>query len=118
MASPGDLRWRVEFQYRGRVDDGAGNQVAGPWATHFSRRAQIRPQRGRDEVMAAKLAGVRPFVIVVRCDSDTRKVTNAWRIKGVSGIYRGVDFKIVGGIENMDMRQRYLDIIVHAGVAT
>jgi len=117
MPSPGDLRERVAFQKRADVDDGAGNRT-GPWETVYSRRAQIKPQRGRNEVFAAKLAGVQPYIITVRCDTDTRKLTKAWRIKGASGIHRDKLFEILGGVENMDMRQRYLDIVCQAGVAT
>jgi SPP1 family predicted phage head-tail adaptor len=117
MPTPGDLREEVEFQYRARVDDGKGNTV-GPWTYQFARRAKIHSQRGRNEVMAAKLAGVQPVIITVRCDDDTRRVTNAWRIKVKSGVHREKVFTIVGGIENPDMRQRYLDIICQAGVAS
>jgi SPP1 family predicted phage head-tail adaptor len=79
MPSSGQLRERVTFQRRGVVDDGYGNEVSGPWADVFTVAANIRPARGREEVLAQRLQGVRPTEIEVRWSSQTVPIQPEWR---------------------------------------
>jgi SPP1 family predicted phage head-tail adaptor len=79
MLSAGQLRDRVTFQARGVVDDGYGNEVSGPWADQFTVAANIRPARGREEVLAQRLQGVRPTEIEVRWSSQTDQIRPEWR---------------------------------------
>ena len=71
MHTSGQLKDRVTFQKRGMVDDGYGNEVSGPWEDQFTVAANIRPARGREEVLAQRLQGVRPVEIEVRWSSQT-----------------------------------------------
>lgn len=79
MPSAGQLKDRVTFQRRGTVDDGYGNEVSGPWEDVFTVSANIAPARGREEVLAQRLQGVRPVEITVRWSSDTVKIQPEWR---------------------------------------
>jgi len=69
----------VTLQSRQKVDDGYGNEVSGPWADVFTVAANIAPARGREEVLAQRLQGVRPVEITVRWSSQTVQIQPEWR---------------------------------------
>ncbi len=79
-----DLRTKVFFQARGMVDDGFGNVLpGGDWETQFGTGgiwANLKPLRGTEAVMNARLDGRQPYIITVRYSPDTRLVNEAWRI--------------------------------------
>src|SRR5690606_3384202 len=79
-----DFRTKVFFQSRGMADDGFGNMVpSGDFETQFGPDgiwAHLKPLRGSETVMAARLAGRQPYIITVRSSSDTRQVNEAWRV--------------------------------------
>lgn len=77
--SAGRLRERVTFQARAVADDGYGNEVSGPWEDQFTVAANIAPARGREEVLAQRLQGVRPVEITVRWSSQTVQIQPDWR---------------------------------------
>ncbi|MFC4172641.1 phage head closure protein [Microvirga sp. GCM10011540] len=79
MPRSGELRDRVTFQARSVVDDGYGNEVSGPWTDQFTVAANIAPARGREEVLAQRLEGVRPVEITVRWSSQTGQIAPEWR---------------------------------------
>jgi hypothetical protein len=56
MAGAGDLKHRVAFDRRERVNDGAGNWQSG-FVEQFSRRAAFIYAGGGESVMAARLEG-------------------------------------------------------------
>lgn len=76
-ATVAQLRENVRFEQRAldahgeRLDD----WVAGPTA-----RARIYSLKGGEAVLQSRIQGVQPVVITVRAWSETRAVTNAWRI--------------------------------------
>lgn len=78
--SAGDLRHRLTFQRRMPLDDGYGNEVAGPWVDEFSCAAQLVAGRGREAVEASALTGVQGWTIKVRDWRKTAMVTTDWRI--------------------------------------
>jgi len=79
MPVAGQLRERVTFQARSQVSDEYGNEVTGPWTDQFTVAANIRPARGREEVLAQRLQGVRPTEIEVRWSSQTVQIQPDWR---------------------------------------
>lgn len=79
VLNAGKLRDRVTFQARQKVDDGYGNEVSGPWEDVFTVSANIAPARGREEVLAQRLQGVRPVEITVRWSSQTVQIAPEWR---------------------------------------
>lgn len=78
MPSADELRERVTFQRRTLLNDGAGNSE-GPWEDVFTVAAKIEAARGREEVLAQRLAGVRPVEITVRRSSQTVQIAPNWR---------------------------------------
>ena len=77
-----DLKDRVTLQRRGQDANGEPN---GPWSTVASEAgdqawaAKIIHLKGGEPVMAQRLQGVRPAVIVVRACGLTREADNSWR---------------------------------------
>jgi head-tail adaptor len=65
MPSAGQLRDRITVQRRGSTQDKYWNEqtVTG---VMFTVAANITPARGREEVLAQRLQGVRPVEIAVR----------------------------------------------------
>lgn len=79
MPVTGQLRERVTFQARSQVSDEYGNEVTGPWTDQFTVAANIAPARGREEVLAQRLQGIRPVEITVRWSSQTVQIQPDWR---------------------------------------
>ncbi len=78
----GDLYYRVAFDKRVQVDDGAGN-TEGDWEEQFSCRAAYRHLRGGESIMAGRLQGKHTQVIIVRASAQTRTVSTDWRARDV-----------------------------------
>ncbi|MEZ0169925.1 phage head closure protein [Microvirga sp. TS319] len=79
MPAAGQLKDKITLQRRGVQDDGYGNEVSGPWEDIFTVSANIAPARGREEVLAQRLQGVRPVEITVRWSSQTVQIAPDWR---------------------------------------
>jgi SPP1 family predicted phage head-tail adaptor len=79
MPLAGQLRERVTFQRRGTLQDDYGNVQAGDWENQFTVWANIAPARGREEVLAQRLQGIRPVEITVRWTSQTVLIQPEWR---------------------------------------
>ncbi|MFZ4605156.1 MAG: phage head completion protein [Caulobacter sp.] len=75
---PGALRDAVRFERRPTLTgdgDGAGNFESDDWAVLISHRScRLLPQRGGEQVQAARLGGVDVWELVCRSDSATRAV--------------------------------------------
>lgn len=108
----GDLRERVHFQSRAAVDDGYGNS-RGEWVTRFTEPAAMKPLRGGEEVMAARLQGVQPYVVTVRQSSRTRQVASDWRLVDARDPSRV--FAVASPPSDPDGRRQWLDILVRLG---
>lgn len=114
MDKPRNLRDRVHFQQRGVIDDGAGNEVSGPWATQFTVAAAFRPLRGGEAVMGARLEGRQPYIVTVRQSSQTRQVSTDWQMidaRDASRIFN------VRAASDPDGLRAWLEILVEQGVA-
>ena len=110
----GALTERVHFQRRDEQDDGYGNPVAGDWTTQFTEPARLQPKLGSEPVLAARLTGVQPFLLVVRSSARTRGVTPAWRAVNAR---TGAEYNI-RTVANVDERNAWLEMLVQEGVAT
>lgn len=112
-ANTGQLREKVSFYRRSTTSDGYGNQtggwvlLSGPWA------ARIRPINGKEEILAAKLAGVQPVEIVVRSCAATRTITVADRAVNAR---TGAVYDLTA-IQNPDERNIWLAMLAKAGDA-
>ena len=80
--SAGDLFFKVAFDKRIDVNDGAGNTVS-DWDEQFQCRAGFTPIRGGESVMADRLQGTRTQIIFVRRSIASRAVTPEWRVRDV-----------------------------------
>ena len=109
--SAGDLFFRVAFDKRVEIDDGAGNTV-GEWQEQFQCRAGYTHLRGGESVMADRLQGQHTQVIFVRRSSASRQVTTDWRVRDVRD---GKSFNI-RDITPTDDRL-WLDFLCQSGVA-
>ncbi len=106
------LRGSVHFQSREAVDDGAGNEVSGPWVTRFTVAASFKPMRGGEQVMAARLEGLQPYVVTVRESSATREATTDWRLVDARNAAR---IFAITAISDPDQMGAWLDILATEG---
>lgn len=109
--SAGELRERVRFERRVTVSDGYGNEQ-GDWIQELTVAARIQPLRGSESVMAARLQGVQPVLIVVRASSASRAIKTDWRaVDARSGV--------AYAIKTATLREGgdYIDLLCEAGVA-
>ena len=115
----GDLaRERMTFQSRGVGDDGFGNAMidAGPFEDRFTVSAHLRPLRGSETVIAARLQGRQPYIITVRQSSDTRQANEAWRIVDTRNHDRV--FAIKAPPTDPDGKRAWLEILCVLGEET
>lgn len=104
------LRQRVRLERRVEQADGYGNAVAG-WQPQFERRCDIRPMRGGEDVLGARLAGTTPALIVMRCDAQTRTIGTDWRAVDV----RTGRVWAIRQSEDMDATGQWWTLLVEAG---
>ncbi|WP_322884120.1 phage head closure protein [Sinorhizobium medicae] len=112
-ATAGELRHKIELQVRTLVDDGYGNEIAGPFETQATVHAKFHYLRGGEEVMAGRLAGKQPAIVTVRSSVATRALTTSWRILTTDG-----EAWNIRSITDPDGRRAWLEILAEKGVAT
>jgi len=119
MAPPKSLG---EFKFRIRFDkqetdqsDPAGGSLAN-WKEQFTRWARIEPLQGSEPVIAQRLQGTQPVLIMVRYDSDTMKIDPSWRAVEMRD---GHAFKYYAlkTAEDMERERYYITMMAVAGVA-
>lgn len=114
-ASAGDLRFRVRFDKQTQTDDPYGGTTSA-WTEQFTRWADIRPQRGSEEVMAQRLTGVQPVLIIVRKDSSTKLIDTSWRaVEMLNG--SPVRYYALKTAQDMEMDNVFLTMLAEAGAA-
>ncbi len=110
----GQLRTRIHLQARSISDDGFGNPVSGPFETKHLAWAKFQYLRGGEEVMAGRLAGKQPAIILIRRrDFASQEITTAWRIIGNDGALWNIR-----AITDPDDKGAWLEILAEKGVAT
>jgi len=109
------MRQRLHFQKRSIIDDGFGNEVAGPFVTVFTTAAELIPLRGGEPVQASRLVGVQPYTVRIRSCVAARDVTTSWRIVDARNAARVMNIRTV---TNPDQKNAWLDLLVDDGVAT
>lgn len=75
--SAGDLTKRATFQQpvEGRDADG---MIVQRYDDQFTVWCHVRPLRGGEAVMQARLASRSPAILTVRASSDARRITSEW----------------------------------------
>lgn len=109
----GQMREIVAFDRREMVDDGYGNEVAGPWAEQFQRRAKFIFVHASETVMAGRLEGRATIVAQVWVSADTRQIETDWQMRDVR---RGTLYNVRTIHE--DRSQALLELLCEQGVAT
>lgn len=116
----GQLRERVTFQRRDRTPDGYGNEVAGGWTDQFTVYARLMPRLGGEEVIAARMTGVQPYILTVRSSSLTRGVSPDWRAydarRGIGENGEPARLFEILSIANVDEKNAYIDFLVREGL--
>lgn len=77
----GRLYFRLAFDAREMIDDGYGNTVAGDWQEQFTKLAEFRHLPGSETVIAAQLESRNPVRVMVRLDSDVKRITTDWQAR-------------------------------------
>lgn len=77
--SAGDLTKRATFQRPHKAADADGNPIQA-WPTVFTAWANLRPLRGGESVMAARMDSRSPAILTFRASSQSRQVTSEWRV--------------------------------------
>jgi len=111
----GALRDRLHFQRRADAPDGWGGTIpgAGDFATVFTLDAALRPLRGTETVMQARLQGRQPWVVTVRNCRLMKDVTPAWRLVDARNTNRV--FGISAAPVDPDGKRQWIDILVTEG---
>ncbi len=68
----------LSFESPKQIDDGAGNFTDG-FEPQFSQRANIKPLRGGESVLASRLTGVQPSIATIRSSVQARAIAPEWR---------------------------------------
>jgi SPP1 family predicted phage head-tail adaptor len=106
--SSGDLRAKITFQRRIETDDGYGNPISGAWSDEFTVRARLMPKMGTEPVIASRMQGVQPYLMIIRSSTSTRLITPAWRAVNARS---GVVYEI-RAVANPDERGAWLELLV------
>ena len=115
------LKCKVRFDIRADLsadsppDDGYGN-VDGGWQQQFTRRAEIKPLQGGESVMASRLDGRQPVLIIVRRDSETKTITTDWRAVEIMPDATERPYNIRSA-EDMERDNRFVTLLAERGVA-
>lgn len=112
--SAGAMRQKVYFQRRVEVEDDFGNTVA-DFQTIFTDAAEFIPLRGGEQVTAARLTGIQPFIVRVRSSIASRAVAADWQIVDARS---GVVYAITAPPTNQDQKNAWLDMMVTQGRAS
>ncbi len=112
MAGAGQLRGRAHFQKREVVDDGAGNEVSGEFVTQFTAAVGFKAKLGGEEVMAARLDGIQPYVVTVYQSPQSRLVDPEWRIVDARDPSR---IFAITAIHDPDQRGAMFEMLVKQG---
>jgi len=108
------LRHSVRFERRATDPDEFGNDM-GDWQPRISPIwAEVKPLRGGEEVLSAKLQGRAIYELLVRSSSETRTINVGDRAINAR---TGEAFNI-RSVENRDMRNKFLTLTCETGTAT
>ncbi|WMT90988.1 head-tail adaptor protein [Pelagibacterium sp. H642] len=78
----GALRELVRFEAKVPATDGWGQEIpgSGEWTEQFAPvNANLRPLRGSEAVIAARLQGEQPYIMTIRQHAAAAAITTAWR---------------------------------------
>jgi SPP1 family predicted phage head-tail adaptor len=106
--SAANLREPLEFQRRTLTSDGKGGQAVA-WQTLFTTYGEVMPLSGREQMFAMKLEGRITHRMYIRYRADLSEVDRV--------VVRNEAYQIRAVI-NIEMRNRWLELLCEQGVAT
>ncbi|MEQ1901861.1 MAG: head-tail adaptor protein [Devosia sp.] len=113
----GDLRERVQLMRRALVSDGVGGTVpGGEFELVNTVWANIRPLKGGESVLEARLQGRQPHIVTVRSSSLSREIDESWQMVDARNGER--KFAIVAPPTDPDGKRAWLEILVVEGGAS
>lgn len=110
----GDFRSTVRLEKRAASTDQFDNETTGDWEAQFTRRAYIGPMKGGETVIAQRLEGRQPAVIVLRHDAETKTITNDWRAIEIRHDGSEVTYAI-HDVRDMENRRKHVTLLCAAG---
>lgn len=108
----GKLTDKFSFDKRQDVADGAGNFQAQWVQSHGPVAAELLYLKGGESVIASRLNGAKPVVIMIRDCVSARAITTEWRARDAR---RGTIYNI-RDITPSQLRG-YLDVLAESGTA-
>lgn len=112
----GRLRFRVRFDCRMRKDGTYGGTETG-WVEQFTRWADIVMLKGTEAVMADRLQGLQPALIIVRRDSETLRVDASWRAVEIRDNTPARCFALKSPGADMEGDRAFITMMAEAGAA-
>lgn len=109
----GKLFFSLRFESPSSIDDGAGN-YSDDWTPEFTNRAGIKPLKGGESIIAARLSGTQPVIITVRRTPRTLDIKPEWRAVDARS---GEIYQLKAPPADMTGERMYLDILAEQGVA-
>lgn len=112
----GKMREILAAEWRQAIDDGAGNVISGPYTEKLRMNASVVPVRGGlqngEVVLASRLQGIQPYVIVLRWHMAAADINTDWRLRDLRS---GMIYEI----KTCTTRHRrdFIDIMAVSGVA-
>lgn len=107
----GPLRERFAFDKRTDVPDGAGN-TEGEWEEQFVVAARRESLKGGETVMAARLEKRQPYIVTIRYNENTRRITHDWRARDVR---TDAEYNLTSVVARP--KRDYIDILLTEGQA-
>src|SRR4051794_19649703 len=77
----GPLRELLVAENRAAVDDGAGNEVSGPWTEQSRHPASVEARRGGEAVIAGRLQGTVNYLVTARYSAHAAAITTDYRFR-------------------------------------
>lgn len=110
----GDLKDTVRFEKHGTTADEYGNPDSGAFSAQVTRRAYVAPMRGGETVIAERMQGLRPTIIMVRFDDETKLITPSWRAVLVKP-EGGEEIYAIKDAQDIDNDRRWITVIAERG---
>lgn len=108
MTGVEDLTKRAAFQRPMKSRDADGNPITS-YPTVFEAWVNLKPLRGGESVMAARMQSRAPAIVTFRSSSQTREVTSEWRVVISGRIYAAKE----DPRETQD--RAYLEMLIEGG---
>jgi hypothetical protein len=110
------MRELITFQFR--PDTGYPGEF-GDWTDQFTLSARLKPRLlGGESVTAARMTGKQPYVMTIRGDSRSRRITGAWRCFDARRRSRGLPDRWFAILSIADVAEdnAWLDLLVQEGM--